>query len=367
MKNSILLLVLFCFLGFGASAQTKKPVSTAKKAPVPVKKVAPKPVAKKPIYVATPPVATPTPPPPPPRETPEIVVEEVKESGPPVTGPIGSGPKSYENTSKKTTTTKTTTAKPVKVAKEEKVVEKKSSTKVEKTKVAKVEKTKAPKVDKIRVPSEDRKRSYIGIRGGYNLSTVEGIKEIFATSGIGTGGPKDLPGYMGGLVINLGLSKAISIQPEFLYSQQGLQFADGPIYLQLQQEIVNVPLLLKVAVGSPKIKFFVNAGPYIGYKIGQKSISNFTGTKVTEKVTIEKEFDATTGEKDNIFDFGAIGGAGLQFNLGGPLIVLEGRYQYGLADPTIYKDGKDATIPKAFGHQRIMTGTLGILFPLGGK
>jgi hypothetical protein len=363
MKKSTIFLILFCFLSITIFAQTKpvttkKTVTTLKKAPAKttttVKKTttttkpAPKPVVKAAAPVVTPVEA------PPPTTVPQVQDEsKAVDPGPPVTGPIGSGPKSYDPNGK-TTTVKASISK-----------EKTTKVKPEKVKTEKVAKVKAAKPDKIKKSFNDRKHSYIGIRGGYNLANLEGINEIFASSGIGTGGPKDLPGYMGGLVFNIGLSKAISIQPEILYSQQGFNFADGPIFIKLQEEIVNAPLLLKVAVGSPRIKLFVNAGPYIGYRIGRKSISNFTGSIVTEKEDFDT--DNSDGEKDNIFDFGAIGGAGLQFNIGGPIITLEGRYQYGMADPILYKDGKDASLPKTEGHQRVMTGTIGLLFPIGGR
>ena len=124
--------------------------------------------------------------------------------------------------------------------------------------------------------------------------------------------------------------------------------------------------MLKLAFGSPKIKFFINAGPYIGYKLSQSSEISFGGVIENEKVEFITEYDAQ-GQKDNRFDFGGIGGAGLQFNLGGPLLTLEGRYQYGMADPVLFKDGKPNDFPKGYGQHRVMTGTLGLLFPIGGK
>jgi Outer membrane protein beta-barrel domain len=396
MKNTLFILIIFCFWASKLNAQTKKTSITTKKTVVTPKKTQAKPVDKKIITVAKPLPVTLAPQP---AETPKEVEsqpvndEKVVTNQSPITGPIGSGPSSYENNKKIEAKPKTT--KPIKVdkknkedkdtkapkkikevkkteevkdiieakeveatkaPKEVKTIEKKSSTKVAKTKT--------PKADKIRIPASDRKRNYFGIRAGYNLSTIQDLSTLYnitGTTGIKT---KKLPGYMGGIVFNLGLSKAISLQPEILYSQQGFEYESG-IYFKDMIDIVNVPLLLKVAVGSPKIKIFVNAGPYIGYKLSQKTKTNISGTEETE--TIKFDTDDTDGEKDNLFDFGAIGGAGLQFNLGGTLLVLEGRYQYGMADPFLYKDGKDATLPKALGHQRVITGTFSLLFPLGGK
>lgn len=343
-KKPILVLLIICIAGFYLSAQTSKPAATTtkktttttvKKAPVTTSttKTVVKPTTTTTITkpavaapVASPPAASPPP------------AEVVKEpAGPPVTGAIDSGPKSYES-DKKTTTT--TTKAPTKSS----------------------SKTVVPKTDVKKKSSNDVVRSYIGIRGGYNLSSFDGLEaEIGAGADI-----KNLPGYMGGLVINLGLSKALSIQPEVLYSQQGVQIGEGDDFIKGKVNVVNVPLLIKVAFGSPKIKFFINAGPYIGYKLSQSSELSIGGTVTKESEEFVTEYDSD-GLKDNLFDFGAIGGAGFQFNLGGPLLVLEGRYQYGMADPQLYKDGKPASVGKTYGHNRVMTGTLGILFPLGGR
>ncbi|MES2795563.1 MAG: porin family protein [Bacteroidota bacterium] len=341
MKKSILLSICFLTLSFSGIAQTKtttttKKPTTVKKAPA---KVAPKTtITTKPATTTTPTVAKPV-------EIQQTVAppaEVIKEpAGPPVTGAIIEGPKSYSATETKTTTTqKTTTVKTV----------------------SKPEKTKKSSSN-----ASEAVSSYIGIRGGYNLSTTQDVlDQLDSELGPSEAEEKFLPGYMGGIVINLGISKVFSIQPEILYSQQGLKVVNGSDKIIGKYDIVNVPLLLKLAFGSPKVKFFINAGPYIGYKLNQSAEISWSGFELNGKQDFVTEYDALTGEKDNRFDFGAIGGAGFQFNIGGPLLVLEGRYQYGMADPTLYKDGKPAEVGN-LGHTRVITGTLGLLFPLGGK
>ncbi len=272
-------------------------------------------------------------------------VEVTKQpSGPPATGAINDGPKSYSNS----TPTNSSNTKTVS----------KTATKTSTNKTA------APKPEKPRNTSQEAVRSYIGIIGGYNLSTVEGAQKQLDASSV-TGKVENLPGYMGGLVFNIGLTKSFSIQPEVLYSQQGLNITSGTDYFKGKIDIVNVPLLLKLAFGSPNMKFFINAGPYIGYKLSQKSETSLSGTKMSDKIDFITDY-GPDGIKSNMFDFGGIGGAGLQFSLGGPLLVLEGRYQYGMADPNLYKNGKPAEVGN-LGHQRVITGTASILFPLGSK
>ena len=333
---------------FYVNAQTKKPATTTtKKTTTTTKKPAVKTTTTTKTTVTKPATTTTTTTP---AAKPAAVVntpapiEEVKQSaGPPVTGPVKEGPKSYTTDGTNTNTINTTT---------------KTTTKTTTTK------TVAPKPEKAKANNGETVRSYFGIRGGYNLGKVQdALKEVAAVST--TAKEKFEPGYMGGLVLNLGISKSFSIQPEILYSQQGFRLEDGADYLSGKTDIVNVPLLLKLAVGSPNVKFFINAGPYIGYKLSQTADVNFGGFVLNGKQDFTTEYD-TDGTKDNRFDFGGIGGAGFQFSLGGPLLVLEGRYQYGMADPTLYKDGKKEEIG-SLGHTRVITGTVGLLFPLGGK
>jgi Outer membrane protein beta-barrel domain len=344
MRNSILFSILLCCAFFQISiAQTKKPITK-----VPVKKTTTtKTVVKKPavivkpapVIVVAPTTVEPTPAPA------TVVVQEP--TGPPNTGKVIEGPKSYSS-GQPSTTLKSTT---------------KTATKTTKIKTSAVEKVEKPKVQKMH--SAESTRSYIGIRGGYNLSTIQDVLKLTVSGNTGSAKATNLAGYMGGLVFNFGVSKSFSIQPEVLYAQQGAQITDGDNFIKGKTNVVNVPLLFKLAVGSPQIKFFINAGPYIGYALNSTVDIKLNGTLTTQKLDFNNEYDIS-GQKDNRIDFGAIGGAGLQFNLGGPLLTLEGRYQFGMADPILYKNGKPAEVGSS-GRNRIMTGTLGVLFPFGGK
>jgi Outer membrane protein beta-barrel domain len=353
MKNSLLFALCFWLSSIILNAQTTKPATTTvKKTPVktttttkaPVKTTT-KTVVKKPVTTKTVTTTTSQPAPAPVQKvevapTPAPAPEPV---GPPNTGRVGDGPKSYTNTGAATGGPSTVN----------------NTSKTSKTSVAKVDKQKPAKMN-----VGERVRSYIGIRGGYNLATGQDLQKALDENSPGsTAKVADLAGYMGGIVLNIGVSKAFSIQPEVLYSQQGAQINDGADYFKAKIDFVNVPLLLKLAFGSPKVKFFINAGPYVGYKLSQKQETSVGGIKSSSTVDFVTDYDSD-GMKDNRIDFGGIGGAGLQFNLGGPLLVLEGRYQYGMADPDLYKDGKPASVGD-MGHTRVMTGTLGILFPLG--
>lgn len=261
----------------------------------------------------------------------------VKEpSGPPVTGPIDNGPKSYSSTTTNTTKTTSNNNKPTS----------------NKTKAAPT-----PKTDYKR-KSNDSPRNYFGLRGGYNLATISDPNNVLASTG--SFGYQN--GYMGGLFFNIGISKSFSIQPELLYSQQGFKVEVNDLFLKDKLEVAKIPILFKLNIGGGNVKFLINAGPYVGYKIKQTSITNLSGTLITESAPFDT--DNSDGETTNRIEYGAIGGAGFQFNLGAALLSIEGRFDYGLSDPSKYTDTKPAELNNS-GYHRVITGTIGLAFPIG--
>jgi hypothetical protein len=79
-----------------------------------------------------------------------------------------------------------------------------------------------------------------------------------------------LRGLTGGLGINFSLTKNnfLSIQPEILYAQKGCYTPNNAIAtydFSFRLNYLEVPLLLKANFGGQKMKFYVNAGPSIGY------------------------------------------------------------------------------------------------------
>jgi hypothetical protein len=254
---------------------------------------------------------------------------EVKTAAvPPATGPITSGPKSYDN---------------------EKTNKKPS------TKTAKVAKT--PKAKS----TTNWAKNYFGLRGGYNLNTLSGIEDV---------GGSDAqtvlqPGIMAGLFFSFGIGTNFALQPELNYMPIGAKIKSKTIdaYSASNQNKADALLLLKAHFGAENFKFFLNAGPYIGYRIDITSETKLAGAINKETLELRTDYDSF-GIKDNILDFGAVGGAGILYKLGKPVLSLEGRYQYGFADPQLYKNGIPAELEKK-GHTRSLTATIGLMFPLG--
>jgi Outer membrane protein beta-barrel domain len=202
-------------------------------------------------------------------------------------------------------------------------------------------------------------KSHYGVRGGINLATVA-IPNSFTT----IANPTDVYkiGGMGGVFYNFAITKMFSVQPEINFSQQGHKISNGIDYDILKNNAMNVPVLLKLTVGENNLKFFVNAGPYAGFLLTSTQSKYIGGYKS------EKSIDFATQSSNEIsstrLDYGLQGGAGLQFNLGGPLLEIEGRYNYGLADPLNYPNGKPTYLGET-GRNRTLSGSIGIMFPIG--
>ncbi len=351
MKQITLLLIAFFFNSLISEAQAPIKKPAAKKTTSTTKKTATTPI-KKTTTVAKPVTTTTT----------NTVVAPSKEevlppapAKPPVTGPIKEGPKSYES--------KTTATEPAKQTKTE-TSKKTATNEANKNAIDKSKNnvSKAPKQKKY-----SSKQSYFGLKGGLNLSKIEGFNDTFNATGIA----KEVyaQGYMGGLVLNLGLSKSVSLQPEIIYNQLGTRFENettNEVGLEIQEDIITIPVLLKIAFGSENIKFFINGGPYGGYKLSAKQKLLNAPFK---KIEYKNEYDPITGAKTNRLEYGAMGGAGLQFKLGGPVLVLEGRYQYSLSNLDVYKTGfsRPSSLPNDYGRYRNLNGSIALLFPIGGR
>ena len=156
-----------------------------------------------------------------------------------------------------------------------------------------------------------------GVKAGYNYSTLSG-----ETSSIST--IEGLSGfYIGGLV-ELPISNMLSIQPELIFSRQGVDLRQGLKNLsirtdtsEIRLDYLNIPVMAKVNLGP----LFLQGGVQFGFLVSKPEIGNYIAN-----VRI-----GTLLDKDsyNSFDFGV--GAGLGFNLNRHLFV-EARYTHSLTN-----------------------------------
>lgn len=121
--------------------------------------------------------------------------------------------------------------------------------------------------------AQDKKDMSFGIKAGLNIATVTNVDNS-----------KVLAGIQGGVFGEFMISDKFAIQPEVLFSAQGVK-SEG---MELKLDYINIPVLAKYYVAD---SFSLELGPQVGFLVSAKA----EGEDV-------KEFFKTT---DVSVDFGA--------------------------------------------------------------
>ncbi|HEX8314605.1 MAG TPA: porin family protein [Flavisolibacter sp.] len=91
-----------------------------------------------------------------------------------------------------------------------------------------------------------------GVKGGVNVATWDHSQNENLNSRIG---------YHAGLFANIPVSSQIAVQPEAIYSSQGVKYTEGGIGHNLALNYVNIPVMVQAMVGRG---FYAQAGPQLG-------------------------------------------------------------------------------------------------------
>jgi hypothetical protein len=206
----------------------------------------------------------------------------------------------------------------------------------------------------------------IGAHGGINMPNIRGEAGDPFTEGF-----ESRQGAFYGISVDLGLSPHFSIAAEINYSSQGGQ-RDGlqiitstllPEALPLPEgmnlyanyrnesilEYIEIPLMGRLTFGK-KIRFFVNAGPYIGILVRARALTQGKSFLYMDKngtmpivippgfQPLEIDMAAETDIQDSLKDvnFGLTAGGGVAIPIGPGMVIAEGRLQWGMT--TIQKD-----------------------------
>ena len=180
------------------------------------------------------------------------------------------------------------------------------------------------------VSSSLAQNANFGIKAGPNYSTLSGNR----------GGENDyLLGFHAGLTSEFILSPTFSLQPELIYSLEGVQtkynYSIGEAIFSSDQKIkldyINLPVMMKYFL-NPALS--IQAGPQIGYLISAKneyeSVSTFPGE-------MELKESGTDDIKDELkkISLGLNFGFGYQFQNN---LFLQARYHLGLSDISNYNE-----------------------------
>lgn len=182
---------------------------------------------------------------------------------------------------------------------------------------------------------EPRNMLEIGIAGGANFSSMDFQPTVRQ---------KKIPGFNGGISMRYTSEKYFKMicaaQLEINFTQRGWDedFDDntGNGYSRVLNYI-EVPFLAHLAFGREPygLQFFINLGPQIGFMLGDSE-------KYKGEWNIESRPSATQSiynkPIDHKFDYGILGGIGLELKTKAGNFFIEGRYYYGLGD--IFKNSK---------------------------
>jgi hypothetical protein len=143
----------------------------------------------------------------------------------------------------------------------------------------------------------------IGIKGGLSYATLSDKSPDFDSR----------TGFAAGIAVDM-RSGLIGIQPEILYVQKGVTATGMPSGSSPKLDYLEVPVLLKLTLGTPGIQPMVYAGPSAGFRLSCK-VAEVTCNSGTIKST----------------DWSAVLGGGVRIG-GNKGLTLEGRYSWGLKD-----------------------------------
>jgi hypothetical protein len=165
-------------------------------------------------------------------------------------------------------------------------------------------------ITSVKGQSSDQNNIRFGIKGGLNISNMY-TKDVQDNNTI--------LGFHGGLFLKLPATSVLSFQPELLYTMKGSEltynsFISGKASFSLNY--IEMPLL---AVINLTENFNIHGGVYL---------ASLTGVKITNKSSVDLfNFESDLKKSDfEMFDYGLVAGAGLDFNI----FSLGIRYEYGM-------------------------------------
>lgn len=112
---------------------------------------------------------------------------------------------------------------------------------------------------------------------------------------------------------------------------------------------LQIPVLAHIYFGSPKAHFFINAGPEIGFMIGDSYSANFNPEQINNISNFPitgRQIAQLTLPCEPTIDFGISAGLGAEFFINSRhSVTLEGRFYYGLGNTL--KCGRTETFSSA--------------------
>jgi hypothetical protein len=214
-------------------------------------------------------------------------------------------------------------------------------------------------------------QTMIGVRGGVNFASFseDVFTPVFEDADMG---------FMVGVDVavfgKIALTDAFSVQPEFHWTQKGIKSTmttqdNMDVEMTLRYNYLELPVLARADFGTETVSFNIFAGPSAGYALDGKYIGKNVpfGGESPSSGDFEEELEWDTefgdnGIKDNRWDFSAVAGLGVEYDLGSVKILLDSRYTYDFNDFVKYEETPDPE-PDKFYHRGIIV-SAGLAIPL---
>lgn len=175
-----------------------------------------------------------------------------------------------------------------------------------------------------RDPNFDKELS-VGVKGGVTIPNVAFSPSIQQNTWIG---------YTTGFALRYTEEKLFGLIVEANFTQRGWdeKFENDPYSYNRILNYVEIPFMTHIYFGSDVFHAFVNLGPQLGIMINDTYNANFDVSNPPSFSNYNKIKEVYELPIKNIFDYGIIGGVGVELRLGRHIIGLEGRYYFGLGD-----------------------------------
>ena len=166
-------------------------------------------------------------------------------------------------------------------------------------------------------------------------------------------------GMTAGVAFRYAEEKNFGLIAEVNFVQRGWQedFEETDFIYKRQLTYIQIPLLTHVYFGGRRFKGFLNAGPEIGFLIGDHVTSNFdyrNPEKVEGFPIQNRTLEQMSMDISRKFDYGITAGPGCEFYIRPRhSIVLEARYYFGIGN--IFPDKKKDVFSASRGSSIIVT------------
>ena len=178
---------------------------------------------------------------------------------------------------------------------------------------------------------EERSNLAVGVNVGMNMTKVDFSPRIKQKSHNGMAF-----GVTARYMCEKYFNMMCGIQAEINYTQRGWKedIDDGSDNTYSRtMNYIEVPLLAHLAFGKDAldkgVKFFINMGPQVAYFLSEKEKMSEEWNPAYRPNGVNQQYGKWV---ENKFDYGILGGMGLELSTKAGHFLLEGRYYYGLAD-----------------------------------